>query len=180
MSTLARQVRHTYAEYLDALAISELRLEYLDGEIFAMAGGTPEHGMIAARMIQLLGAMLPKRCRVLTSDVKIRVAATGLSTFPDVSVVCGELERAPDDRNAIINPVVLIEVLSPSTEQYDQGEKLRHYQQLSSLQTVLFIAHDEQRVTVVQRTPTGWSRSDHRDRVELGSLGALTISELYA
>lgn len=79
------------------------------------------HGMIAACMIQVLGEKLPKGCKVLTSDVKVRVVATGLSTFPDISVVCGDLERASDDANAITNPALLVEVLNPSTEDYDQG-----------------------------------------------------------
>lgn len=178
MST-ARHLHYTYNEYLAALALSEIKLEFLDGEIFAMAGGTPEHGMMAARVIQLLGAKLPSTCRVLTSDVKIRVMATGLSTFPDVSVVCGALERAPDDQNAIVNPMLLVEVLSESTEDYDRGEKLRHYQQLPSLQVVLLIAHAERRVTVVQRTATGWSETDHRDTLHLEQIGDLAVSDVY-
>jgi Uma2 family endonuclease len=96
----ARRLHYTYAEYLQALAGSALRLEYYDGEIFAMAGGTPEHGMLAASMIALIARQLPPACRVMTSDVKIRVAATGLATFPDLSVVCGDLERPPATRAA--------------------------------------------------------------------------------
>lgn len=179
MVTFARQVHYTYAEYLSALEVSELRLEYLDGEIFAMAGGSPEHGMIAARIIQRLGATLPSGCRVMTSDVKVRIAATGLSTFPDVSVVCGELLRAAGDANAIVNPVLLVEVLSPSTADYDCGEKLRHYQQIESLQTVLLVAHDAQRITAVRRQAGGWLTSDHTDEVDLGALGVLPVAAVY-
>ena len=179
MVTSARQVHYTYAEYLAALEVSELRLEYLDGEIFAMAGGSPEHGMIAARIIQRLGATVPTGCRVMTSDVKVRITATGLSTFPDVSVVCGELLRAPGDANAIVNPVLLVEVLSPSTADYDRGEKLRHYQQIESLQTVLLVAHDAQRITAVRRQPGGWLTRDHSDEVDLGPLGVLPVPAVY-
>ena len=113
----ARRLHYSYAEYLEALSVSDLRLEYLDGEIFAMAGGSPEHGILAARIIQWLGFRLPPECKVMTSDVKVRVLATGLATFPDVSVVCGELERAPGDTNAIVNPILLVEVLSPAMGQ---------------------------------------------------------------
>lgn len=178
MST-ARHLHYTYAEYLAALAVSEIRLEYLGGEIFAMAGGSPEHGMIAARMIQILGEKLPKGCKVLTSDVKVRVVATGLSTFPDISVVCGDLERASDDANAITNPALLVEVLNPSTEDYDQGEKLRHYQQIPSLEAVVFVSQSERMVSVVRRTPSGWLRAEHRDAFELERTGTIAVTELY-
>jgi Uma2 family endonuclease len=155
-------------------------LEYLDGEIFAMAGGTPEHGIAAAKLIQLLGARLPAPCQVMTSDVKVRVQATGLSTFPDLSVVCGPLERAAEDQNAVVNPTLLVEVLSPSTEEYDRGEKLRHYQQLSSLQAVLLVALETRRVTLVRRTPTGWAATDHADSVEVPGVGLLDVRSLWS
>jgi len=111
------------------------------------------------KRIVILGAgsrLLPASCRVMTSDVKVRVLATGLSTFPDLSVVCGALERAPDDQNCITNPSLLVEVLSPSTEDYDRGEKLSHYKQLPSLQTVLLVAHDARRITLVRRRGDDW------------------------
>jgi Uma2 family endonuclease len=159
--------------------VGELRLEYLAGEIFAMAGGTPEHGMIAARVIQALGARLPATCHVLTSDVRLRIAATGLATFPDVSVVCGELVRAMDDPNAITNPVMLVEVLSPSTEEYDRGEKLRHYQQIPTLEAVLLVSQGEHRVTVVQRTSGGWETTDHREELDLSRVGRVPVAAFY-
>jgi len=177
--TSARQVHYTYAEYLAALEVSELRLEYLDGEIFAMAGGTPEHGMVAARMIQQLGAILPGSCRVMTSDVRIRILASGLSTFPDVSVVCGDLERAPGDAQAVVNPVVVVEVLSPSTRDYDAGDKLRHYQQLASVRFVLLVEPDMPKVTAVKRTPDGWKTTEHTGEVGLAELGTLCVAALY-
>lgn len=175
----ARRLHHTYEEYLAALEVSELRLEYLDGEIFAMAGGSPEHGMIAARVIQALGRSLPERCRVLTSDVRIRIEETGLSTFPDVSVVCGDLERSPGDRNAVTNPCLVVEVLSPSTEDYDRGEKLRHYQAIPSLRAVLLVAQGEPRVTLVERVADGWRTTDHRDELAVPDVGHLEVAALY-
>lgn len=162
MST-ARRLHYTYAQYLEALEISELKLEYHDGDIFAMAGGTPEHGMLAAGLTTLIGQQLPPSCRVLNSDVKLRVTATGLSTFPDLSVVCGELQRAQDDENSVTNPALIVEVLSPSTGEYDRGEKLRHYQQMPSLRLVLLVACDEHRVTAVRRAGSGWTTTEHRD-----------------
>jgi Uma2 family endonuclease len=112
--------------------------------------------------------------------VKVHVAATGLFTFPDVSVVCGKVERSPDDRNAIANPALLVDVLSPSTAEYDRGEKLRHYQQLPSLQAVLLVAYDEKCVTAVCRTQDGWVTTLHRELVELVQPPArLSVRELY-
>ncbi|MBK6694598.1 MAG: Uma2 family endonuclease [Myxococcales bacterium] len=97
--------------------------------------------------------------------------ATGLSTFPDISVVCGDLERASDDANAITNPALLVEVLNPSTEDYDQGEKLRHYQQIPSLEAVVFVSQSERMVSVVRRTWSGWLRAEHRDAFEARTHG---------
>ncbi len=88
--TTARRLHHSYEDYLAALEMSDVKLEYCDGEIYAMAGGTPAHADLAAAAIRLLSNSLLGRCRVSTSDLKLRIEATGLSTFPDVSVVCGE------------------------------------------------------------------------------------------
>src|SRR5919106_215521 len=105
--------RYTYAEYLSLEEFSNVKHEFFGGEIYAMAGGTIDHGALAARVIRLLGDRLEGRpCLVLTSDVRVRVRATGLATYPDVSVVCGPVERDPDDRHTVINPLVVVEVLS--------------------------------------------------------------------
>jgi len=133
-----------------------VRHEFLAGQIYAMAGGTPEHGTYAANLIGILTAHLADRpCRVQTSDVRIRVRATGLDTYPDASVVGGSAERDAGDPNAITNPVVLVEVLSASTEEYDRGEKLEHYQRIESLREVVFVAHDQRRIDVVRRAAGG-------------------------
>jgi Uma2 family endonuclease len=104
--TTARRVHYTYAEYLSALEVSDVKLEYCDGEIYAMAGGTPLHA-------------------------ELRIEATDLTTFPDASVVCGEQELSPVDPHGIKNPSLLFEVTSKSTEDYDRGEKLNHYKQIA-------------------------------------------------
>ena len=177
--TSGRQVHYTYAEYLSALEVSEIRLEDLDGEMFAMAGGTPEHGMVAARMIQQLGAILPASCRVMTSDIRIRILASGLSTFPDVSVVCGDLQRAPGDAQAVVNPVLVVEVLSPSTSDNDADDQLRHYQQLASVPFVVLVEPAAPKVTAVTRTPDGWQTTEHTDTVGLAELGTLSVATLH-
>jgi Uma2 family endonuclease len=160
--------RYSIREYVRLEEYSNVRHEFADGQIYAMAGGTPEHGLYAANVIGLLTAALQgKPCRIQTSDVRIRVVATGLDTYPDVSVVCSRAERDPEDQDAITNPIVLVEVLSPSTEEYDRGEKLEHYKQIPSLQEVVFVAHDARCLERVRREATGeWSSI----RVESGSV----------
>ncbi len=155
--SLASHWKYSIEDYVRLEEYSNVRHEFLDGRILAMAGGTPEHGARAAAVIAALSAQLRgKPCRVHTSDVRIRVPATGLDTYPDVSVVCGHAELDARDPNALTNPVVLVEVLSPSTEEYDRGEKLEHYKLIPSLQHVVLIAHERRSIEVVTRTDTGW------------------------
>ncbi|MBI4953363.1 MAG: Uma2 family endonuclease [Myxococcales bacterium] len=128
MARAALPLPMTFAEYLAFEARSEQKHEWLDGQIFAMAGGTIEHGALAMAVgSELRVALRDKPCRVLGSDVRVRVLATGLGTYPDVTVVCGRVETDPEDANTIVNPVLLVEVLSDSTEPYDRGEKFAHY-----------------------------------------------------
>jgi len=181
--TTVRRLHHSYEDYLAALEMSEVKLEYCDGEMYAMAGGTPAHAYLAAAAIRLLSNALLGRCRVSTSDLKVRIEATGLSTFPDVSVVCGEPDPAGIDRNAITNPTLLVEVTSKSTEDYDRGEKLNHYQQCPSLKAVLFVSHRRQQVTVVARNGAAWDRSEYRpgQQVAVSALSLeFSVDELYA
>jgi len=181
--TTARRLHHSYEDYLAALEMSDVKLEYCDGEMYAMAGGTPAHADLAASAIGILRAALLGRCRVATSDLKVRIEATGLSTFPDVSVVCGERHVASIDRNAITNPTLLVEVTSKSTEDYDRGEKLSHYEQCPSLQAVLFVSHRRQQVTVVSRNGSAWDTHEYRpgQLVEIAALSlTFALDELYA
>ena len=151
MSTSARHLHYSYAEYRALEDESSVRHEYLDGEIYATAGGTPDHAALAAAVIHLLGSALKPSCRAFSSDLRIRIEASGLSTYPDVSVVCGKTIRSPDDALAVTNPVLLVEITSPSTEEYDRGEKLRHYKLLPSVQEVLILSHRGPRLTLHRR-----------------------------
>jgi Uma2 family endonuclease len=148
-----------------------------------MAGGTPTHGELASAINGILRNALVGRCRIHSSDVKIRIEATDLSTFPDVSVVCGERRTSAIDKNAVVNPSLLVEVTSNSTEDYDRGEKLSHYKQLPSLQAVLIVSHKRPQVTVVRRIPSGWDVRELRagERLVLGSPEMdFGIDELYS
>lgn len=107
-------------------------------------------------MIALLAAKLPTGCRPFSSDVRVRIPTIDVAAYPDVSVVCGKVDRARDDKQALLNPGLLVEITSPSTEDYDRGEKLRHYKLIKALQAVWIVSHSTSRVTVVERAKKGW------------------------
>ncbi len=179
----ARRLHYSYADYLRALSDSEIKLEYCDGIIYAMAGGTPVHAELGANVIRLLGQALVGRCKVYTSDLKVRVDRSDLSTFPDATVLCGSLETSAIDPQAVVNPTLLVEVTSPSTEDSDRGDKLSHYKQLESLQGVLFVSHRAHRITLVERTGSVWLERDFRpgEEVRLPQLDVtLKVDEVYA
>jgi Uma2 family endonuclease len=167
-------VHHTYAEYLALEEESAARHEYLDGEIYALAGGSPDHAALAAAIISILGRELPRGCRVFSSDLRLRIPATGLSTYPDAAVVCGPTQRAADDRFAVVNPLLVVEVTSPSTEEYDRGEKLRHYQSLAGLREVLIASHREPRLSVHRRQGDGWTE-EAAGRGQSLALGGVSV-----
>lgn len=147
----------SYPEYLAFEREASTKHEYVNGEVYAMAGGSPEHARLAARlMVQLLQGLTDRPCEVFSSDLRVRNLATGRSTYPDVTVVCGQLERAPDDELAVVNPILLAEVLSEGTEGQDRGEKWRHYQRIASLQSYVLVSQSEPLVEVFRRAGEAW------------------------
>jgi len=183
MAEAAAEVKHTFAEYIALEEASETKHELVDGEIFAMAHGTPEHGRLAMRLARLLGNALEGRpCEVFSSDVRVRVLATGLATYPDVSVVCGRIEIDPENRNTITNPIVLVEVLSDSTESYDRSTKLAHYRKIESLRDYLLVAQHEARIEHYRRNDDGtWTLRDVSppDLVRLSIGVEVSVAEVY-
>jgi Uma2 family endonuclease len=183
---LAARQRFTFDEYLQLEEIAEVKHEFLEGQVWAMAGGSPEHAAVIGNITTLLNVQLRgQRCRVFTTELRVRVKATGLGTYPDVTVVCGRLERDPEDRSGhtVINPRVIVEVLSPSTEAYDRGEKLSHYQAIPSLEEIVLVAHDAQEVEIVRRQADGtWTRhpAGAGQAARLTSLACeLAVAEVY-
>jgi Uma2 family endonuclease len=154
-------IRMTEAEYLEFERASETKHEFYNGEVFAMAGATYEHNMIFAATLGSLYAQLRgKSCRVVPSDQRIRVA-TGLYTYPDLSVVCGEPQFAPNAFDTIVNPIVIIEILSKSTEAYDRGDKFQHYREIDTLQTYILISQTKPRIEGYTKGEDGkWTLSD--------------------
>lgn len=147
MTEVAHRRQHTFHDYLQLEEAANVKHEYLDGEIFAMAGGTPRHAALAMNVGTALNVQLRgKPCRVYSSDLRVRVQATGLATYPDVSVVCGPLEHDPEDENTVTNPVVVVEVLSPSTQDYDRNEKALHFKQIPTLREIVLVGHSERHI----------------------------------
>jgi Uma2 family endonuclease len=174
----------SFPEYIAFERLSASKHEFVDGAVLAMAGGSPEQAAIAARLARLIGNAVEGRpCNVYSSDLRVRVPATGLTTYPDVTVICGKLQADPEDANTATNPLLLVEVLSESTAAYDRGEKLAHYQRLASLQEVLFVAHDSRQLELWQRQPDGaWALHVARGSqvVQLGSVPvALGVASVY-
>lgn len=180
---MARQ-RLTPYEYFQLEEFSRVRHEYLDGVAWAMAGGTPDHSRITINVIaSLVNQLRGKPCTVYESNLKFAVPATGLRTYPDASVICGTVELDPDDhtRTTAINPKLVAEVLSKSTEDYDRGEKLEHYQKIPTLDEVVLISHREKCIEVWRRSEGNWQREEVRaGAASLLSLGAqLDLGEVY-
>lgn len=177
------QRRYSYPAYLDLDEMSNVKLEYLDGEIFAMAGETPEHAALAMNIGIALAAVRERGCRVFSSDLRIRVLATGLAAYPDVTIVCGPIERDPASPTTITNPTVIVEVLSDSTRDYDRGAKAEHYRQIPSLKACLLVSHQRPLIEAWRRAEDGrWSLSEHGPGavIELPGLDvALPVDEVY-
>jgi Uma2 family endonuclease len=183
MNVPARR-RYTYHEYLSLERAANVRHEFFAGEIYAMAGGTREHAALAANVTTALGIQLrSKRCQVHSSDLRVRVLATGLATYPDATVVCGHAELDPEDRMTVVNPILLVEVTSESTEDYDRGEKFDHYKRIVSLREMAFVSHRERSTEVFARQPDGsWLRTEARagQRASLLSIDSeLIVDEVY-
>jgi Uma2 family endonuclease len=181
----AHPVFHSLRDYFAFEERSPDKHEYLAGQIYAMAGGTPDHAALAAAVTVALGVRLQGgSCRVYGSDLRIGVRESTLVTYPDVSVVCGPRELHPEDKNTVTNPTLLVEVTSKSTEEYDRGEKFEHYRQIPALQEYVLVSHRE-RAIEVRRRGAGGSFTTHLahdgERAELTSVGGtLDVDAIYA
>lgn len=144
MSAVGKSTRMSYAQYLEREDVATTKSEYYAGEVFAMAGGSRRHNSITGNIFATLHAKLSNSpCRPFLSDHRIRISSLDLGTYPDVSVVCGELEGDKADPEAITNPQILIEVLSDSTESYDRGRKFGFYRQINSLKEYVLVSQHE-------------------------------------
>ena len=183
MSTLPN-TRHTLQEYLERESRAESRNEYYRGEIFAMAGASVEHHEIVGQLSTLLGPHVRVRgCRLYPADQRIATPG-GLYTYPDLAVLCGTPQRSADDPNSLVNPVLLVEVLSPATENYDRGNKAKLYREIPSLQQLLLVSQENYEIELSTRQVDGsWSLQTFVGLdavVELSSVGfTLRLREVY-
>jgi Uma2 family endonuclease len=171
----APRFRMSYAEYLAAEQASEVKHEYLRGEVFAMAGGTLEHSRLAVNLQgELRSALAGRRCHVFNSDARLRIVETDRSTYPDAMVVCGQVQRAGDDHDAVTNPVVIVEVLSDSTEAEDRGDKFAHYRRIPSLREYVLVSQKAPRIEIFRREGDHWTFTE-AGRGEIARFASLEV-----
>ncbi|MEP7037511.1 MAG: Uma2 family endonuclease [Acidobacteriota bacterium] len=184
MTVLPKSKKYTPAEYLALEEKAEYRSEYENGEIVAMAGGSLNHARITSNIDRSFGGKLKKDCESLTSDVKVRVESYRKFYYPDVLVICGEPEFYKKRTDTIVNPILIVEVLSDSTEAKDRGEKFAAYQTLENLQEYILVSQDKAKVEQFKREDDGtwkyqatiWLKS----RVEFTSIEVeLELGEIY-
>jgi Uma2 family endonuclease len=181
---MSRLHRYTYAQYVALEKESSTKHEFFDGEIYAMAGGSEDHSAITARVLAALdGAIGERPCRAHTPDLRIYVEAVGLATFPDGSVICGPFEQHPPSPVATaVNPTIVLEVTSDSSEEYDTGGKLEAYKTISTLREYIVVSHRERRITVHRRTEDTWTLrvAIAGGKVTIETLGAeLAVDAVY-
>lgn len=150
----------SYEQYLAFSESAEGLWEFHDGAAVAMVAPSTEHARIVSRLVALLGRTIEPPCVALASGLKVRVEATNRTLLPDVTVVCGGLERSAVDPHAIINPTVVIEVLSPSTEAFDQGPKFHQYRRIATLREYVVLAQDRRFASISRRAGDLWSFED--------------------
>ncbi|MBK7973699.1 MAG: Uma2 family endonuclease [Deltaproteobacteria bacterium] len=152
---------YTAAEYLALERASETRSELVNGQILAMTGASRAHNLIAASICREIGNHLKGRpCEAYQSDMRVKVSPTGPYTYPDVLVVCGQPQLEDEHGDTLLNPTVIVEVLTPSSEAYDRGEKFAHYRRLESLREYLVVAQDQPRIERYVRDGEHWVLSE--------------------
>lgn len=172
-------------EYLALDRQAEVRSEYVDGDMVAMSGGSREHNLIVTNIVSELRMQLKGRpCEVYSSDMRVKVSATGLYTYPDIVVVCGEPKFEDKNVDTLMNPTLIAEILSDSTEAYDRGAKFGQYRKVDSLIEYLLISQTAARIEQYVRQAAGpWSRSEIRGlkgRIELPSIQcSADLAEIY-
>ena len=185
MATVAAQTYITPQEYLALERKAEHKSEYLDGYIIAMAGASFAHNFITANLVTELNNRLKSgNCVAISSEMRVRPSAEDTYVYPDVVVVCGEPQFEDEAFDTLLNPIVIVEVLSPSTERRDIGEKFARYKQLDSLQEYLLVAQDNVHVEHHRRRGAQWILSHYRTLEEvlpLTSIGCeVPLRDIYA
>ena len=184
MASAAAHTHLTPEEYLAFERKATTKHEYLNGQIVAMSGASFAHNFLTMNTAnQLYNQLIGGECQVATSDMRVKVTQIDSYFYPDVVVVCGESRAEDDTFDTLLNPTVVVEVLSPSTKTYDRGEKFEHYQQIASLKEYVLISQDKIRVEHYHRQETGWMQTEFRgleDVLSLLSIGCeLRLQDVY-
>jgi Uma2 family endonuclease len=185
MASAARTPSFTPEQYLALERKADFKSEYYNGFIVALAGATKEHNQIAGNLYRKIGDQFENRpCAVYISDMRVFISPTGLYTYPDVVAVCGEPRFQDDEVDTLLNPTMIVEVLSRSTESNDRGRKFGHYRQLRSLREYVLIPQDEVLVERYVRQGENWVLTEFRnldDTLRLDSVDCdILLREIYA
>src|SRR5947207_2803297 len=184
---MASQPKHylTFAEYLEIERKAEEKSEYFDGEMFLMSGASTNHNRIVRNLIRTLANQtLEGDCEVYPSDMRVKVSSLNKGSYPDISIVCGKQLFDDEQKDTLLNPTVLIEVLSDSTEAYDRGKKFEHYQQLESLIDYILISQTPYRVEqFTKQDDRIWTYREFRSAEEIVTLESvgctLLLEDVY-
>ena len=184
MSSPALKIHRTPQEYLALERRSNVRHEFVDGELYAMAGASRGHNLISGNLYLGLRTQLRGRpCEVYMSDMRVWVDETGLYTYPDLVVSCGEPKFQDDEFDTLLNPTLIIEILSPTTRSYDRGRKFAHYRRLASLREYVLVAQDQALVQIHRRHDEEWTSTELSRRHEilhLESVGCrIALDDIY-
>jgi Uma2 family endonuclease len=178
-------IRMTEAEYLAFERASETKHEYIDGHVYAMAGASRKHNLICTNTVATLHFQLRQTpCETYQGDMRVKVQMGDLYSYPDITVVCDEPQFADGKQDMLLNPVIVIEVLSPTTVAYDRGQKFQQYRQIESMQEYLLIEQDKPRIERYMRQADGtWLLKDAiglDTSLELPSIGCtLKLTDVY-
>jgi Uma2 family endonuclease len=175
----------TQEQYLEIERKAEFKSEYYQGEMFAMAGAKEGHNLVVGNVHgELRQQLRPRPCRAYMSDMRVRVSPSGFYTYPDVTIVCGEPQFLDEQRDTLLNPNLIVEVLSPSTEAYDRGRKFKHYRSVESINQYLLVSSEQIGAELFTRQPDGsWhliTVSRLEDWLDLQSVGCrLALADVY-
>jgi Uma2 family endonuclease len=183
--TVQTQPRYTFEDYLAAEREAEIRHEYVNGQVFSMVGASENHNIIVANLTTLLLTQMKGRpCLVYANDMKVRIDAENACKYPDITALCGEREFLDNRRDVLLNPSLIIEVLSASTEAYDRGEKFALYRRLPSLEEYVLTSQEKNRIELYTKQPDGgWllkEYNDDHDQIVLLSIDCeLLLGDIY-
>ena len=164
----------TEEEYLSIEREALEKSEFHDGQMYAMAGSSPNHSLLSNSIGALLRGQVPPGCRTFNSDLRVKVAPAGLFTYPDCTVICGEPQYFGDRKDVVLNPLLIVEVLSPSTEGYDRGKKFEFCRTIRSFQEYLIVHQDRRHVEHFSRQDDGsWLLREY-----IGEGGSVAIARL--